>query len=139
MLFSGGAANNYDVRLIDGYLIVVPKAADLARDNQDIVNTAFFLELDPADIALVSGELQQQQTTLASNGPEMVASPLIANAPSSAVASAADSDQIKKLTQQLLLAAQGNSASLISALRAQPLLLWSQDLLANLLNVNDQK
>jgi hypothetical protein len=130
--FRSGAASNYDLNYIDGYLIVVPKPADLAKDNTDVSKTAFFLELDPKEIAFVSNELHNQQTQLLAPQRPITQTPK--EPLNTQVAQAdRDPDDIRRVAQQLSQTAQLDSAAVLNAMRSEPLLTWSPALPPRLL------
>jgi hypothetical protein len=135
--FMSGVASNYDLNYVDGYLIVIPKPADLAKDNKEVVNTAFFLELDPKEIAFVSDELHNQQTQILSPQRPMEQS-VIAQVNHKAAKTDRDPDEIRRMTQQLSQTAQLDSAAVLNTMRSEPLLSWSPALPPRLLQLIDR-
>ena len=132
--FASGQASNYDINYVDGYLIVVPKPADLAKDNTDVANTAFFVELDPQEIALVRNELQNQQTQLLS--PQRSTAQM-SQTPVSSKDSQAEREpnDIRRIAEQLSQTAQLDSVGVLNTLRSEPLVLWHPALLPRLLQM----
>jgi hypothetical protein len=129
--FANGSSANYDMHLQDGYMIVLPKPADLAKDNPATQNQAFFLELDPAQIAFVSNELRNQQSQFGASAPSYAPSlngKVIISAPTQ------EPDEIRRLVKRLVEASQGDSSAMLASLRNQPVLLWHPAMPATLLN-----
>ncbi|MBF0471327.1 MAG: hypothetical protein HQL48_08110 [Gammaproteobacteria bacterium] len=62
--FLTGSPINYQISYLNGYLVIIPKP-DVSGD--EATNEAFFLELEPEEIAVTVNELNRQQTNLISS------------------------------------------------------------------------
>jgi hypothetical protein len=132
--FATGLASNYDIKYVDGYLIVVPQPADLAKDNKDITNPAFFLEINPEEIAMVRTELDHQQTQLLMP-PVPVALPFKQGLNNNLAIVDRDPDEVRRVVQQFGRAAQLDSAALLNTMRSEPLVSWHPALPPQLLQL----
>ena len=132
--FASGLASNYAISYVDGYLLVLPKPADLAKDNQGSSNEAFYLQLDPAQIKTVDDELHNQQAQILASQPS--AAPSARDTADRPVARAQRSpEDMRRVAQQLTQTAQLDSAAVIATLRSAPLLLWQPSLPPQLLQL----
>ena len=135
--FGSGLASNYDINYVDGYLFVLPQPTDLAQDNTDITDPAFFLEVSPEEIASTRTELDNQQAQLFSQPLPLVPlfSPTSSNNPPTAQR---DPAQVRRLTQQFGQASQLDSSALLNTMRNEPLVLWHPALPSQLLPLASQ-
>jgi len=129
-----GSLGNYQVNYKDGYLIVLPKPADLAKDNASANNDAFFLELDPQDIATVRSELENQQAQVLT-APHPDHSTPVAFSSASLARSDRDPRELERLARRVGQGAPQDSIDLLKLMRSEPLLLWNSQLTPRLLQV----
>jgi type II secretory pathway component HofQ len=115
----------------DGYLMVLPKPADLAVDNQADARTVLAVEIDPQLRALALQEQQRQQTEqLAHSGALPPRAAALAPRPA-----LPDPEDLRRLMQQIAQDRLGDSAAVLNGLRGQPVLQWSATQVPRLLNV----
>ena len=105
----------------DGYLLVLPQPADLAVDNQAQARNVLAVEVDPQLLAQAAEEQQLQQSELLAHAG---AEPARVGAPA-AQSGEAEAEQVARLMRQIAQDRLGESATVLTALRGQPVLLWS--------------
>jgi hypothetical protein len=112
----------------DGYLIVVPKPADLSVDNQAVQSTVLAVEIDAQMRAQALQEQRRQQADLLAHAGTAPTYP--ARRPS-----LPDPEDLRRLMQQIARDRLGESAGVLGSLRNQPVLQWSATEVPKLLNV----
>ncbi|AWB66614.1 hypothetical protein C2869_09305 [Saccharobesus litoralis] len=120
--FATGNAANYQIEYLDGYMIILPEPIVNKTGQSQPQDQAFFLEIDPEEIATVNNELEQVESVVTSQA-ETTYSEVTAQVsvvePTSATDNSAVATPITRA--RVTQISQGVSADIIDQLRSMPM------------------